>query len=87
MRFGTRIRRSYRTPIERKIGEAVAIDFEKRKGTTLMNSRSEYDRCQIARISTKSEKETMKEVEKENKLQERLKKDMKEKRRRSVEVP
>ena len=63
MRFGMRLRRSYRTPIERQIGEAVAIDVEKRGGTNLMNSRSEYNRCQIAKISTKSEKETLKEIE------------------------
>ena len=50
-----------------------------------MNSRSEYNRCQIARISTKSEKETMKEVEKENELEERLKKEMKEIRRKKRE--
>ena len=77
MRFGMRLRRSYRTPIERQIGEAVAIDVEKRGGTNLMNSRSEYNRCQIAKISTKSEKETLKEIEKEVKEEERLKEDLK----------
>ena len=77
MRFGMRLRRSYRTPIERQIGEAVAIDVEKRGGTILLNSRSEYNRCQVARISTKSEKETLKEIEKEVKEKERLKEDLK----------
>ena len=77
MRFGMRLRRSYKTPIERQIGEAVAIDVEKRGGTNLMNSRSEYNRCQIARITTKSEKETLKEVEQEAEEEERLKKELK----------
>ena len=78
MKFVMRLRKNYRTPIERQIGEAVAIDIEKRKGTTLMNSRSEYNRCQIARIFRKSDKETMKEMEKETEVEERLKKEMKE---------
>ena len=78
MKFGMRLRKNYRTPIERQIGEAVAIDVERRKGTTLMNSKSEYNRCKIARISTKSDKETMKEMEKETEVEEILKKEMKE---------
>ena len=45
MRFGMRLRRKFRTPIERHIGEAIAIDIENRKGTKLMDSRSEYNRC------------------------------------------
>ena len=35
MKFGMRLRRNSRTPIERQIGEAVAIDLENRKGTVL----------------------------------------------------
>ena len=85
MRFAMRIRNKYRTPIERQIGEAVAIDFESRKGTTLMNSKSEYNRCKIARISTKSEKESWKEMEKEIEEEERLKKEMKELRKKKRE--
>ena len=52
------IEKKLKTPIEQQIGEAVVIDVEKRGGTSIMNSRSEYNRCQIARITTKSEKET-----------------------------
>ena len=85
MKFGMRLRKNYRTPIERQIGEAVAIDIEKRKGTKLMNSRSEYNRCKIARISTKTEKETLKEIEKEAEEEERLKREMKDIRNRKRE--
>ena len=84
MKFGMRLRKKYRTPIERQIGEAVAIDYEKRKGTTLMNSKSEYNRCQIARINTRSEKESLKEIEKETEEEERLKKEMRELRKKNV---
>ena len=85
MQFGMKLRKKYRTPIVRQIGEAVAIDYEKRKGTTLMNSKSEYNRCQIARISTKSEKESLKELEKETEEEERLKKEMRELRKKKRE--
>ena len=65
MRFGMRLRQCFRTPIERQIGEAVAIDRESRFGTVLMNSKSEYNRCTIERISTKSKKQTIEESERE----------------------
>ena len=51
--------------LERQIGEAVAIDMEQRKGMELLNSKSEYNRCQIPRITTRSAKEMLEEKEME----------------------
>ena len=45
MRFGMRVKGSFRSAMERQIGEAIAIDREKRDGKILMNSKSEYNRC------------------------------------------
>ena len=51
VRFGMKLRRQYKTALERQIGEAVAILEEKEKGTLLMNSKSEFNRCQLPRKS------------------------------------
>ena len=85
MKFGMRLRNCYRSPIERQVGEAIAIDREKRKGTVLMNSKSEYNRCQIARISTLSKSESKKEIEKETEEEKRYKEEIKEIRRKKRE--
>ena len=73
VKFGMRVRNSFRSALERQVGEAVAIDVEKRKGKCLMNSKSEYNRCSIPRITTKSIKETVDEKEKENEDEKKLK--------------
>ena len=62
IKYGMRVRKSFRSALERQVGEAIAIDMEQRRGLRLMNSKSEYNRCKIARINTK----TNKEIEKEN---------------------
>ena len=85
MKFGMRLRKSYRFPIERQVGEAIAIDRESRKGTILMNSKSEYNRCQIARITTLSKSESKKEIEKENEEERRYKEEIKEMKKKKRE--
>ena len=65
MKIGMRVRNVFRTALERQIGEAVAIDMEQRKGMELLNSKSEYNRCQIPRITTRSAKEMLEEKEME----------------------
>ena len=55
MKFGMCIVKSFKTAFERQIGEAVKISSEKRKGTMLLNSKAEYNRCSIPRITTKSQ--------------------------------
>ena len=65
MKVGMRIRNTFRSSLERQVGEAVAIDWEKRKGKVLMNSKSEYNRCVIPRISTERPKDQIIEEEEE----------------------
>ena len=59
VKFGMKMRRQYRTPLERQIGEAVAILEEKEKGTQLMNSKSEFNRCSLPRITAGDSKELL----------------------------
>ena len=61
MEYGVRVRSRFKTAIERQVGEAVAIHREKEKGTVLLNSKSEYNRCKIQRLETRIEKETWKD--------------------------
>ena len=77
MRFGMRLRSSFRSPLDRQVGEAIAIDRESRKGTVIMNSKSEYNRCTIARINTKSNKDFREENEREEEKERKLKEEMK----------
>ena len=60
-KYGMRVRSTFRTSIERQVGEAVTIHLEKEKGTTLMKSKSEYNRCTLPRISTRKVKECIEE--------------------------
>ena len=77
VKFGMKVRNTFRTAIERQVGEAVAIDIEQRKGLTLMNSKSEYNRCSIPRITTKSVKETVEENDKETLEEKKMKNEIK----------
>ena len=77
VKFGMKVRNTFRTAIERQVGEAVAIDIEQRKGLTLMNSKSEYNRCSIPRITTKSIKETVEENDKETLEEKKMKNEIK----------
>ena len=61
LEFGMRIRKSFRTAMERQIGEAVVISREQRLGTNLLNSKAEFNRCTIHRLDTRTEKEKVKE--------------------------
>ena len=57
LKFGMRVRETFSTAIERQVGEAVAISVEQRKGRKLMNSKGEYNRCIVPRITTKRKKD------------------------------
>ena len=89
MKFGMRVKKSYTTAIERQVAEAVSISFEKKKGTTLLNSKAEYNRCNLPRISTKSKKDIEKEKESEDAeekvFQDKIKELKREKRTRRLE--
>ena len=43
LEFGIRVTGTYRSAIERQIGEAVKIEREVRKGKSLLNSKSEFN--------------------------------------------
>ena len=86
MKYGMRIRNTFRSALERQVGEAVAIDVEHRKGQKLMNSKSEYNRCHIQRINTKSQKEIMKEKEEETAEENRVKEEIKLIRRKKRDM-
>ena len=89
LEFGMRIRTSFRTALERQVGEAIAISREKRAGTTLLNSKAEYNRCTIERLDTRSEKMRKKEnveiEQNENNIKKIIKEMKRTKRERSKE--
>ena len=73
VKFGMKVRNTFKSALERQVGEAVAIDMEQRKGMKLMNSKSEYNRCTVPRICTRSERERKEESEKMEEEEKRLK--------------
>ena len=89
LEFGMRVRSSFKTAIERQVGEAIAISREKRAGTNLLNSKAEFNRCKIERLDTRSEKEKLKEMSADNEVENKLKEIIKcmqtKKRERSKE--
>ena len=58
MEFGMKVKDSFKTAIERQVSEAVSIAKETKEETTLLNSRSEFNRCKIQRIITKNMKKS-----------------------------
>ena len=84
MEVGMRVRSTFKSAIERQISEAVAISIEERKGTILMNSKAEYNRCKLPRLNTQSLEEQLEEAEAEKKKKRELEneiKDMKKKKK------
>ena len=62
--FGMSIKKFCKTSFERQILESVTIQHERNKHT-LMNSKSEYNRCSIPRLTTKMGEKEIKEFNKE----------------------
>ena len=71
--FGMKIRKQYKTALERQIGEAVAILEEKEKGTELMNSKSEFNRCSLPRITADDSKELLEMLKEEDEADKEIK--------------
>ena len=79
IRFGIRIVKYTRSPFERQILESVKIQQE-RQHHFLLNSRAEYNRCSLPRLTAKIgekdykrwEKEEVKEMEKDERLKEKI---------------
>ena len=73
--FGTRVLKFMRTSFERQIMESVLIQHES-KGHHIMNSKSEYNRCSLPRLTAKMGKREInrfkKELEEEKRKEEAL---------------
>ena len=67
MKFGARIVKQARTAFNRQIGESVAIQSNKHHH--LLNSKSEYNRCALPRLSAKLGEVSLSSLEKEKKLE------------------
>ena len=73
IKFGMRVRRYARSALERQILESVMIQ-EERKNHLIKNSRSEYNRCSLPRLTARLgmkeyDKEKMKQQEEEKQIE------------------
>ena len=66
VKFGMRLRQQFKTALERQVAEAVAIFEEKERGTELMNSKSEFNRCALPRIQAGDSKELLEQLQEED---------------------
>ena len=89
MEFGMRIIRTHRSAFNRQISESVEIQNQK-KIHHILNSKSEYNRCALPRLTAKMGEENFKQMDKarqaeklEERNLERKIADMKERRKRS----
>ena len=72
LRFGVRVRNKYVKSFERQVGEAIAIEQEQLKGTILLNSKSEFDRCSVPRLTIRNYKDNKEEMKEEEKMKRQL---------------
>ena len=76
IKFGIRIRQTFRSALERQVSEAVTIHQAQRDGYKLMNSKSEYSRCIVPRIKIEDNKQILErligEKEKEKRINEEI---------------
>ena len=63
IKFHVKVLKFARTAFERQISESVLIQ-EKRETSHILNSKSEYNRCSIPRLTTKMGEKEIKEWEK-----------------------
>ena len=73
VKFGMRMRSQYKTALERQIGEAIAILEEKENMVELLNSKSEYNRCSLPRISAGDTKEWLEKLQEEETAEKQVK--------------
>ena len=52
-----RVIQKYRTSFERQIGESIHIKENSKKGTRLLNSINEYNRCIIPRLTIEEDED------------------------------
>ena len=82
VKFGIKVRNRYKKAFERQIGEAISIEQELMKNTTLLNSKSEFNRCTVPRLTMTTYKETEEEIEKEEKEKKMLKEEIRKLKKR-----
>ena len=81
--FGMKIRREYKTPIDRQIGEATSIFMDYRKrGVNLLNSKSEFNRCSLPRVTAWNHRDIEETLIEENEEEKKLKADIRCMRKR-----
>ena len=73
IKFGMRVRKFARSALERQVLESVLIQ-EERRAHLIMNSRSEYNRCSLPRLTTRIgtkeyDKEKTKQLEEDRELE------------------
>ena len=66
MEFGIRVTGTYTSAIERQIAEAVKIEKEVKKGKKLLNSKSEFNRCELPRLKIGTRKQTLQELQEDD---------------------
>ena len=66
MRFGMQLIKTHRTAFNRQISESVMIQAEKQKHC-ILNSKSEYNRCALPRLTAKVGEENLKKLEQKKK--------------------
>ena len=85
MEFGVRVRKKFVKSFERQVGEAIAIEQEQMKGTVLLNSKSEFNRCSVPRLTLGTYKDNLEEIKKEEKEEKHLKEEIRKLRKRKPE--
>ena len=86
MRFGVRVRNKYVKSFERQVGEAIAIEQEQLKGTILLNSKSEFDRCSVPRLTIGNYKDNVEEMKEEEKMKRQLRGEIRQLKKRKTET-
>ena len=86
IRFGVRVRNKYVKSFERQVGEAIAIEQEQLKGTILLNSKSEFDRCSVPRLTIGNYKDNVEEMKEEEKMKRQLRGEIRQLKKRKTET-
>ena len=83
--FGVRVRKKFIKAFERQVGEAIAIEQEQMIGTTLLNSKSEFNRCTVPRLTLGSYKDNIEEMKEEEKKKKKIKEEIRALKKRKTE--
>ena len=76
LEFGIRVRKKFKKSFGRQVGEAIVIEQEILSGTILLNSKSEFNRCSVARLTIGTYKDNVEEMKKEEKEKNLLKEEI-----------